>query len=235
MLTHKTFDSEELEKINNIELTGRDALDVIRWGYNEYGDDLVYACSFGAEGVVLIDLISKVRPDADIVFLDTGFHFKETYELIEKIKERYPSLNIIMQEPELTPQQQAEQEGEKLWETDPDKCCQIRKLIPLEKILNQYSAWLSGLRREQSLTRRNTQFVNEDKRFSSIKICPLIHWTWDDVWLYIETFNLPYNPLHDQNYPSIGCMQCTQAVLEGEDLRSGRWAASGKTECGLHK
>ncbi|SDH41899.1 phosphoadenylylsulfate reductase (thioredoxin) [Alteribacillus persepolensis] len=235
MLTYKTADDHQLTEINESELARKDALDVIRWGYKQYGDDLVYACSFGAEGIVLIDLISKIKADADIVFLDTDFHFKETYELIEKVKQKYPELNITMLKPDLTPEDQAEKEGDRLWESNPDRCCQLRKLNPLENTLNKYSAWMSGLRREQSPTRKNTQFVNKDQRFSSIKICPLIHWTWDDVWMYINTFELPYNPLHDQNYPSIGCMQCTNAVLEGEDLRSGRWAGQGKTECGLHK
>ncbi|SDI51532.1 phosphoadenylyl-sulfate reductase [Alteribacillus bidgolensis] len=235
MLTYQTSTENRLKEINDQVLARKEALDVIRWGYEQYGNDLVYACSFGAEGIVLIDLISKIKPDAEIIFLDTDFHFKETYELIDKVKEKYPLLNIHMLKPKWTPAEQAEKEGDRLWETNPDRCCQIRKLEPLENALNQYSAWLSGLRREQSPTRQNTQFVNKDNRFSSIKICPLIHWTWEDVWMYIETFNLPYNPLHDQNYPSIGCVQCTSAVLEGDDLRSGRWSGQGKTECGLHK
>ncbi|WP_158734977.1 phosphoadenylyl-sulfate reductase [Alteribacillus sp. YIM 98480] len=235
MLTYQTAEDNRLKEINDQVLARKEALDVIRWGYEQYGNDLVYACSFGAEGIVLIDLISKIKPDAEIIFLDTDFHFKETYNLIDRVKEKYPSLNINMLKPKWTPAEQAEKEGDRLWETNPDRCCQIRKLEPLENALNQYSAWLSGLRREQSPTRQNTQFVNKDNRFSSIKICPLIHWTWEDVWMYIETFNLPYNPLHDQNYPSIGCIQCTAAVLEGDDLRSGRWSGQGKTECGLHK
>lgn len=235
MLTYQTAEENRLKEINDQVLARKEALDVIRWGYEQYGNDLVYACSFGAEGIVLIDLISKIKPDAEIIFLDTDFHFKETYELIDKVKEKYPSLNINMLKPKWTPAEQVEKEGDRLWETNPDRCCQIRKLEPLENALNQYSAWLSGLRREQSPTRQNTQFVNKDNRFSSIKICPLIHWTWEDVWMYIETFNLPYNPLHDQNYPSIGCVQCTSAVLEGDDLRSGRWSGQGKTECGLHR
>ncbi|MGY4690585.1 phosphoadenylyl-sulfate reductase [Salibacterium sp. K-3] len=234
MITYETLKPTEIEEVNEY-LEGKSARDVIRWSYDNYGDDLVYACSFGAEGMVLIDLISKVKPDATVVFLDTDFHFKETYELIDRVKERYPSMNINMLRPKWTPEEQAEQEGPRLWETNPDRCCGIRKLEPLENELSRYHAWMSGLRREQSPSRKNTQFVNEDNRFSSVKICPLIHWTWEDVWMYIEAFNLPYNELHDQNYPSIGCMQCTAKVLEGDDLRSGRWSGQGKTECGLHK
>jgi phosphoadenosine phosphosulfate reductase len=235
MIVYDSLQTNELEQVNNEVLEGQSALEVIRWAYGEYGDDLVYACSFGAEGIVLIDLISQVKPDATIAFLDTQFHFKETYDVIDAVREKYPELNIKMLKPELSPKQQAAQEGERLWETDPDRCCGIRKLQPLENELSQYGAWMSGLRRSQSLTRRNTQFVNEDKRFESIKICPLIHWTWDDIWAYIEDNSLPYNELHEQNYPSIGCVQCTAKVLEGDDLRSGRWTGSGKTECGLHR
>ncbi|SFM03941.1 phosphoadenylyl-sulfate reductase [Salibacterium qingdaonense] len=234
MITYETLEPADINEVNNT-LEGKSARDVIRWSYDNYGDDLVYACSFGAEGMVLIDLISKVKPDATIAFLDTDFHFKETYELIDRVKERYPSLNIKMLRPKWTPQEQAEQVGDRLWETNPDQCCAIRKLEPLENELSNYHAWMSGLRREQSPSRKNTQFVNQDNRFNSVKICPLIHWTWDDVWMYIKAFDLPYNELHDQNYPSIGCIQCTSQVLEGEDLRSGRWSGQGKTECGLHK
>lgn len=234
MITFPTLDQDQLDQVNKETLAGKDALDVIKWAYAEYGDELVYACSFGAEGMVLIDLITRVKPDAKIIFLDTNFHFKETYDLIEEVKERYPKLRVDMLQP-ITPAEQEEQEGPELWKTNPDKCCSIRKLVPLEGALNQHTAWLSGLRRSQSLTRKDTQFVNKDKRFSSVKICPLIHWSWDDVWMYIKGFNLPYNPLHDQEYPSIGCVQCTAKVKDGEDLRSGRWSQTGKTECGLHK
>ncbi|RSL32576.1 phosphoadenylyl-sulfate reductase [Salibacterium salarium] len=228
------MNQSEIDEVNKV-LEGKSARDVIRWSYDNYGDDLVYACSFGVEGIVLIDLISKIKSDATIIFLDTDFHFKETYDLIDRVKDRYPTLNIKMLRPKWTPEEQAEQEGDKLWETNPDRCCQIRKLEPLENELQQYHAWMSGLRREQSPSRKNTEFVNVDNRFSSVKICPLIHWTWDDIWMYVEAFNLPYNSLHDQNYPSIGCIQCTSAVLDGDDLRSGRWNGQGKTECGLHK
>ncbi|WP_091739883.1 phosphoadenylyl-sulfate reductase [Marininema mesophilum] len=210
------------------------SLRVLEWAYSEYEDDLVYACSFGAEGMVLIDLISKVKPDAQVVFLDTGLHFKETYDVINQVKKRYPELRIEMAKPDLSVAEQAEQYGEALWERQPNQCCNLRKIIPLERALASATAWLSGLRRDQSPSRQFTQFVNKDDRFSSIKVCPLIHWTWDDVWAYIRRENLPYNALHDQGYPSIGCDKCTLAVKEGQDHRAGRWVGSQKTECGLH-
>jgi phosphoadenosine phosphosulfate reductase len=226
--------SEDQYKQVNDQLAKKDTLDILKWAYGTFGDDLVYACSFGAEGMVLIDLISKIRKDANIIFLDTHLHFHETYQLIERVKEKYPTLNIQMLEPELTLQQQAEQHGPELWKRKPDICCHMRKIQPLETALSKAQAWVSGLRREQSPTRAQTQFVNPDHRFQSIKICPLIHWSWDDIWNYIRIFNLEYNELHDQNYPSIGCEMCTLPVQSGEDSREGRWANAGKTECGLH-
>ncbi|WP_209123174.1 phosphoadenylyl-sulfate reductase [Alkalihalobacillus sp. BA299] len=234
MVTFQTVSEKEIQHLNEEVLKGKDTLDVLKWAYETYGDQLVYSCSFGAEGVVLIDLISKIKPDATIIFLDTNFHFKETYELIDKVKQKYPRLNIQMIQPPLTVEKQKEEYGDKLWERDPDRCCQLRKLEPLEKELSKYSAWISGLRREQSPTRRNTQYVNIDHRFNSIKVCPLIHWKEDEVWMYIKLHNLPYNELHDNNYPSIGCFHCTSQVAEGMDPRSGRWANTQKTECGLH-
>ena len=233
-LVYTTVTDEKLNEIN-VQLAKKDAIDVLKWAYNEYGEDVVYACSFGAEGIVLMDLISKVNPNATIVFLDTELHFQKTYQLIDRVKEKYPSLNIKLKKPHLSVEQQKEHYGDELWKTAPDQCCQIRKLKPLEEELSKYEAWISGLRREQSATRANVQYVNRDQRFQSIKICPLIHWTWDEIWLYIKLHQLTYNELHDQNYPSIGCENCTLPVAEGDDSRKGRWANSTKTECGLHQ
>jgi phosphoadenosine phosphosulfate reductase len=233
-LTHQYVTEEQLIDLN-AKLAKRDTIDVLKWAYEHYGEKLVYACSFGAEGVVLIDLISKVKKDATIAFLDTEFHFKETYELIEKVKVKYPTLTIKMIKPHVTVAEQKKLYGDELWKSAPDQCCSIRKLQPLAEELSKYQAWVSGLRREQSATRAQVQFLNKDNRFQSIKICPLIHWTWDDIWMYIKLHHLHYNELHDRNYPSIGCENCTLPVTEGEDSRQGRWANSAKTECGLHQ
>ncbi|WP_047152360.1 phosphoadenylyl-sulfate reductase [Aneurinibacillus tyrosinisolvens] len=234
-LSYDRLTDEDYKRINESELAGADTLDVLKWAYKQFGDELVYSCSFGAEGMVLIDLISKVKKDARIIFLDTHFHFKETYELIDRVKAKYPELRIEIQETDLTPEQQAEQHGPELWKSKPDLCCNLRKIQPLEKALSGVKGWISGLRREQSPTRANTQYVNKDNKFKSIKVCPLIHWTWDEVWSYITLHNLPYNSLHDRNYPSIGCEYCTLPVEDGGDSRAGRWSGSGKTECGLHQ
>lgn len=208
---------------------------VLEWAYNNYPDEkIVYASSFGAEAIVLIDLIHQVKPDAHIVFLDTGLHFLETYDVIDKIEARFPTLKIERKQPALTLDEQSAEYGSALWKRDPNQCCQIRKVIPLRETLTQKEAWISGLRREQSPTRANTQFLNKDDKFKNIKICPLINWTWDEVWEYIRAKDLPYNELHDRNYPSIGCFPCTQAVSSDGDSREGRWSGSSKTECGLH-
>ncbi|MGG3572028.1 phosphoadenylyl-sulfate reductase [Bacillus gobiensis] len=233
MLTFKTW--EDTEQSFEIDETYKGALSVLDWAYSHYGENLVYACSFGIEGIVLIDLISKVKKDATIVFLDTGLHFKETYETIDRVKERYPDLNIVLKKPSLTVEEQGNIHGDKLWERDPQSCCHIRKILPLQEVMAEYPAWISGLRREQSPTRKNTNFLNKDDKFQSIKVCPLIHWTWKDIWRYTSKHELTYNVLHDQGYPSIGCAPCTNPAFTAEDLRSGRWTGSNKTECGLHE
>ncbi|WP_061809229.1 phosphoadenylyl-sulfate reductase [Rossellomorea vietnamensis] len=232
MLTYQTWKQPSVEF--EVDPVYKGALEVLKWTYDHYGDEVVYACSFGIEGIVLIDLISKVKPQATIVFLDTGVHFKETYEIIEKVKKTYPALTIHMKKPQLTLKEQAEAYGDKLWETKPNQCCQIRKLDPLKETLSKGHAWISGLRREQSPTRQHVEFINRDDKFQSVKICPLIHWTWKEIWRYSHKHNLSYNPLHDQGYPSIGCFHCTTPATDVNDLRSGRWKGKGKTECGLH-
>lgn len=217
-----------------IDNDSKGALHVIKWAYDHYGEALVYACSFGVEGVVMLDLISQINETAKVVFLDTGLHFKETYTLINKVKQRYPLLNIEMKQPELTVAEQAEEYGNRLWESQPDYCCHMRKVVPLRETLNSATAWLSGLRREQSPSRSKTNFINKDDIFQSIKICPLIHWSWIDIWNYVKKQQLPYNVLHDQGYSSIGCTPCTLPDNSVTGERSGRWVSHEKTECGLH-
>ncbi|WP_085993116.1 phosphoadenylyl-sulfate reductase [Oceanobacillus senegalensis] len=232
-----TYDNFKRDPFKNLDPTGEEtkgARKILEWAYDTYGDSILYSCSFGAEAMVLIDLISSVKKDAKIVFLDTDLHFQETYNLIDEVKEKYPDLQIELKKPDLTLEEQGKQFGSALWKREPNQCCYIRKIKPLEDALSGVTAWISGLRRAQGGSRRNTDFINKDERFKSIKVCPLIHWTWDDVWNYIQKNDLPYNPLHDQNYPSIGCIPCTSQVAESGDSREGRWAGFNKTECGLH-
>lgn len=184
--------------------------------------------------MVLIHLIYQVKKNAQIVFLDTDLHFQETYDLIDRVQAKYPELRIKMKKPELTLEEQSEAYSPALWKKDPNQCCYIRKIKPLEEVLGGATAWISGLRRSQSKSRSNTDFVNKDERFKSIKVCPLIYWSEDDIWNYIKQHDLPYNELHDHHYPSIGCIPCTEQVFNSDDPRAGRWSNFEKTECGLH-
>lgn len=232
ILTYETWEEGKAEFL----LEKRwDSVDVLKWAYEEYGDEVVYACSFGAEGMVMLDLISKIKEEAAVLFLDTGLHFAETYELIDKVKEKYPRLTLTLVKPELSLEEQEALYGKELWSSSPNECCRIRKVEPLAKELGQVKAWISGLRREQSDTRKHVQYINKDENFKNIKICPIIHWNWEDIWNYIKLNKLPFNPLHERNFPSIGCAPCTRPVAEGADFRAGRWAGTGKTECGLHQ
>jgi phosphoadenosine phosphosulfate reductase len=165
--------------------------------------------------------------------LDTDFLFPETYELISHIEERY-GIQVERVRTPITPDQQADKFGEALWMTNPDHCCAVRKIDPLTERLKSSSAWITGIRRQQSITRANAPKLEWDTRFGLVKANPLADWTEVQVWEYIREHQVPYNPLHDRGYPSIGCTHCTRAVLPGEDPRAGRWSGLEKTECGLH-
>lgn len=208
--------------------------EVLRFAVETF-PNLTFACSFGAEDVVLVDMLQRVSPTTDIFYLDTDFHFKETYETRDRLIERYPGIPFVQVKPILTPEQQAELHGDELWKVDANKCCDIRKVEPLTRILSQYEAWITGIRRDQAPTRANAKKIEYDTKFGLVKFNPIAHWTNDDVWNYIRSNNIIYNPLHDNNYPSIGCEYCTRQVMPGEDPRAGRWAGQEKTECGLHK
>ena len=208
--------------------------DLLAWAVKTF-PNLTLACSFGAEDVVLVDMLYKIQPDADIFYLDTDFHFQETYETRDRILERYPNIRLIQVKPKLTPEEQAEKYGDELWKQDPNACCNIRKVEPLTETLGKYEAWITGIRREQAPTRANAKKVEYDTKFGLVKFNPLADWSHDDGWQYISEHQIAYNPLHDQNYPSIGCHYCTRPVQPGEDPRAGRWAGTDKTECGLHK
>jgi phosphoadenosine phosphosulfate reductase len=209
------------------------AEEALRWGLWQFQTRLSIASSFGAEDVVLIDMASRLGQPFRVFTLDTDFLFPETYSLIDAIEEHY-HIKIERTHPELTPEAQAEKFGEALWARQPNQCCDIRKVEPLKKYLATLQAWVTGIRRDQAPTRANTRKLEWDERFGLVKLNPLADWTWTQVWDYIRENNVPYNPLHDQNYPSIGCTYCTRPVQPGEDPRAGRWSGTGKIECGLH-
>ncbi|MDQ6422123.1 phosphoadenylyl-sulfate reductase [Paenibacillus sp. LHD-117] len=228
------FEKEALIAQKAVELENASPEDIIRFAVETF-PNITFACSFGAEDVVLVDMLQKISPKTDIFYLDTDFHFKETYETRDKLAEVYPGIPFVEVKPEITPEEQAAQFGDELWKTDANKCCDIRKVQPLTKILSKYEAWITGIRRDQAPTRANAKKIEYDVKFGLVKFNPIANWTTEDVWNYIRENNVVYNPLHDQNYPSIGCEYCTRKVMPGEDPRAGRWSGQEKTECGLHK
>jgi phosphoadenosine phosphosulfate reductase len=209
------------------------AEELVRWGLAEFHPEVAVASSFGAEDVVLIDMGARAQRQFRVFTLDTDFLFEDTYALIDQIERRY-GITVERCRSALTPEEQARQYGAALWSREPDRCCNLRKVEPLKKQLAQLDAWITGIRRDQAPTRANARKLEWDAKFELVKLNPLADWTWDQVWDYIRAHNVPYNPLHDRNYPSIGCTYCTRPVLPGEDPRAGRWSGFQKTECGLH-
>ncbi len=211
--------------------------DVVAAAVERYRGKMVLACSFGAEDVVLVDMVHRVDPSLPLFYLDTEFLFPETYATRDRVIERYSlkPAQVIQVKSLLTPQKQADDYGDALWTREPDRCCQLRKVEPLTRILQGYEAWMTGIRRDQAPSRANAGLIEWDEKFSLVKVNPLARWSWNDVWTYMKVHEVPYNPLHDQNYPSIGCTHCTAPVAPGDDPRAGRWKSFTKTECGLHK
>lgn len=209
--------------------------DILNWAVETFKERVCLACSFGPEDIVLLDMMMKTNRNMphDVFYLDTGLHFPETYATRDALAEKY-DLEFIRVVPRLTLEEQAISYGEKLWERDPDACCHLRKVKPLAEILKGYDGWITGIRREQSFTRAQAEVLEWDAKFNMVKLNPLAFWKEQQVWNYIHQHGLPYNPLHDQNYPSIGCQVCTLPVRPGEDARAGRWNGRQKTECGLH-
>lgn len=218
-------------------LEGSQPQAVLTAAITRYRPRIILACSFGAEDVVLVDMVHRIDPSVGLFYLDTDFLFPDTYATRDRIIERYDlkPAQVHQVKSLLSPEQQAAQHGHALWASDPDRCCQLRKVEPLRRILGGFDAWITGIRREQSPARANAKSIEWDVAFELVKVNPLVHWTWTDVWTYINVYEVPYNPLHDRDYPSIGCTHCTKPVMPGEDLRSGRWRGRDKTECGLHK
>jgi phosphoadenosine phosphosulfate reductase len=183
--------------------------------------------------MVVLDHLAKLSPGIKIITIDTDFLFEETYALRELVQRRYP-IQLEIRKSHLTPATQTEAYHPELWKVDPNKCCHIRKVVPLCKVFEGLDAWFAGLRRDQSTTRNGLGVIGWDAKNNLVKINPLVDWTRAQVWKYIVENNVPYNPLHDQGYASIGCVYCTKATGNHSDERAGRWAGSNKTECGIH-
>ena len=213
------------------DLAGAPALDVVRWALEEFGDGVVVASSM--QTAVLEDLVSRVRPGVPVVFLDTGYHFAETIGTRDAVRVAYP-VRLVDVTPRRTVAEQDADEGPRLFERNPDRCCALRKVEPLERALAPYRAWITGLRRVDSLSRAATPVVDWDARRSMVKVNPIATWSDEELERYVEEHGVIANPLLQLGYPSIGCEPCTRPVAPGEDARAGRWSGSAKTECGLH-
>lgn len=227
---------DELAALNE-SLEGQSPQKILETALEQYGPRIILACSFGAEDVVLADMMLHINPRSVLFYLDTDFLFPETHTVRDRIIKHFQLSDdqIIHMKSALTPAEQATQHGEALWLRNPDQCCQLRKIDPLTRILSKYAAWVTGIRRDQSPSRAQARLVEWDAKFGLVKFNPLAAWSWEQVWEYIRIHNVPYNELHDQHFPSIGCTHCTAPVMPGEDPRSGRWKSSTKTECGLHR
>ncbi len=207
--------------------------DVLRYALDAY-PRIALACSFGGpSGMVLLHMASELGGLVDPYYLDTGLLFPQTHALVDAVRKRY-GVDPIAVRPSNSVEQQAQSHGAALWERDADACCTLRKVEPQRAFLSRYDAWITGIRRDQSRTRAGVDPIAWDDRFGLVKISPLVNWDEHMVWAYVRAHDLPYNNLHDDGYASIGCVPCTRAIRQGEDLRAGRWPGTGKIECGLH-
>ncbi len=208
--------------------------EIIAWGVDRFAPYLTMATAFGPEGCVILSVLAKIAPETYVFNLETGYQFQETLDLRDRIAEKY-GIEVDLLQPELSVPEYEALHGGPLYRTNPNQCCFDRKIKTLQRASSVMHAWMSGIRRDQSADRAQAAIVGWDKKFGLVKISPLANWTKQDVWKRIVDENIPYNPLHDQGYPSIGCWPCTRAVEAGEaDERAGRWSGMRKTECGLH-
>ena len=230
----KAYDEATLAQIS-LELEAQEPEAILLWATKEFQPGLGFACSFGGPtGMVLLDMIMQIDPAVDVFYLDTDFLFPETYHLRDICEQRY-GFKAIGYKSLLTPAAQAAQHGDALWSRNPDLCCDLRKVEPNKRALEDMTAWISGMRRDQSAARGHIGIVEWDKKFDLVKLNPLATWDEHRVWAYIAEHDVPYNPLHDRNYPSIGCTYCTRPVEPDSNPRSGRWAGFEKVECGIQE
>ena len=222
---------EQLAEQAAEKLNGAPASEVIRWAAETFGAKLCITSSM--TDAVIIDLVSREVPGIDVLFLDTGYHFAETIGTRDAVSVVYP-VNVLNITPSTTVEEQDSELGPKLYSRNPDLCCYLRKVIPLEQSLEPYDAWITGVRREETDARTSTKVVQWDARRQMVKVNPIIEWTQQEVDDYIAANGVLVNPLVYDGYPSIGCRTCTARVEAGADPRSGRWVGTAKTECGIH-
>ncbi len=233
------MDGKVLHSKPAVEVTAdSDPRSLVDWLLERFADRRTLMTSaFGMEGCALIDIIAARARRFTVAYLDTWFFFPETHDLIARLKDRYQNVDFVNRGTSLTPQQQADLHGDELWKREPDLCCRLRKVLPMAEVMKDVDVWVTGLRRSQSAGRAALQVAEWDWQYDVLKVNPLARWDRKDVWEYVQEHDVPYNVLHEQGYPSIGCTHCTRAV-PGATLtdysRNGRWAGQGKSECGLH-
>ncbi len=217
----------------NALLTGASPQEILRWAVETFHPRLTMATAFGPEGCAILHMLSEIEPRVRVFNLDTGYQFAETLALRDQIADRY-GIEVELVRPDTTVAEYETQHRGPLHVVNPDQCCYDRKIVPLRRAVEGYDAWISSIRADQSSHRAKASVVGWDAKFGLVKVNPLLSWTHRDVWAYVMANKVPYNPLHDQGYPSIGCAPCTKAVVPGSEERAGRWAGQAKTECGLH-
>ncbi|MDR3634920.1 MAG: phosphoadenylyl-sulfate reductase [Isosphaeraceae bacterium] len=217
----------------NQRLKGAHPREILSWAVEAFYPKLTMATAFGPEGCAIIHMLAEIEPGVRIFNLDTGYQFAETLQLRDRIAERY-GIEVELARPDTSVPEYESQHGGPLYVSNPDQCCHDRKIVPLRRAVEGYDAWVSSIRADQSAHRAKANLVGWDAKFNLVKINPLLSWTHRDVWAFVVANQVPYNPLHDQGYKSIGCWPCTRSVSADEDERAGRWAGQAKTECGLH-
>ena len=235
MTTVQKFSPEQLKQISDGFEDKRPEA-VLSWAFETFGDKIALASSFGGEsGTVIMDMAVKLKPKLKVYYVDTDYLFPETYQEVEDTKQRYGIMPMAFKS-KITPEEQATKHGPELWKTNPDLCCNLRKVEPQDRAFAEMKleAWITGVRRDQATTRAAAGIVEWNPKFGMIKVNPVAHWGKQQVWKYIFENKLKYNPLLDQGYKSIGCTNCTKPVADGEDDRAGRWAGTDKVECGLN-
>jgi phosphoadenosine phosphosulfate reductase len=225
--------NEEQIAAASARLAGKSPQEILQWAVATFHPRLTMATAFGAEGCCLIHMLADIEPGVRIFNLETGYQFPETLALRERLRQRY-GIAVEFINPEMTVAEYEEEHGGPLYVHRPDQCCHDRKVLPLRRAVVGYDAWISAIRRDQTGDRARAGVVQWDAKFNLVKVNPLLTWTKKDVWAFIAKYDVPYNPLHDRGFPSIGCWPCTRPVTNGEDERAGRWAGTIKKECGLH-
>lgn len=224
MSTADTLTVHDLERLDQQFAAHGDAAAMVGWLVDTFPLDRLVVASAMTSDVVLVDVVAKIAPGIEVVFLDTGYHFAETLDTVERVARRYPVTLTVTPAPPI---------GDERYLSDPDGCCHERKVVPLARALAGRLGWISGVRRTDSAVRTDTPFVHRDRR-GIVKLNPLAAWTDADLAMYATANDVPLNPLLEEGYPSIGCWPCTRKPADGEDARAGRWSTHTKTECGLH-